>query len=70
MVAYGSSLKNIRKMNMQPILNLTSPLDHVELEFDEFGVARKIVKVMVHLSQTKELKTNIFLSHGVQTTNH
>ena len=41
---YGSSSKNIRKMNLQPTLNRNSPHAHIKLEFDELGVAGKLDK--------------------------
>jgi hypothetical protein len=36
-------------MNLKPILNKTSPRTHMESEFDVLGVARKLVKYVVHL---------------------
>jgi hypothetical protein len=43
MDAYRISSKNTRKMDLQPILNKTSPWAHMELEFDVLGVAEKLV---------------------------
>jgi hypothetical protein len=34
-------------MNLRPILNKNSQ-DHIELEFDELGVDRKLVNYVVH----------------------
>jgi hypothetical protein len=53
MVVCRSSSENTRKMNLQPILNKNSPWTHIELEFDVFGVARKLVKYVVHSSTKK-----------------
>jgi hypothetical protein len=53
MVACRSSLENIGKMNLKPILNKNSPQAHMELEFDELGVPKKLVKYIVHLSKRK-----------------
>jgi hypothetical protein len=41
---YGISLKNIRKMNLQLILNKNSPRAHKELEFDLLGITEKDYK--------------------------
>jgi hypothetical protein len=38
------------KLNIQPILNKNSPWAHTELELDMLGVAKKLVKYVVHLS--------------------
>jgi hypothetical protein len=35
---YRSSLSNIGKMNIQPILNKNSPRGHMESKFDVLGV--------------------------------
>jgi hypothetical protein len=40
-------------MNLQPILNKTSPWAHMELEFDMLGVPGKLLKYVVHLSKRK-----------------
>jgi hypothetical protein len=37
-------------MNLQPILNKTSPWAHMESELDMLGVARKLVKYVAYLS--------------------
>jgi hypothetical protein len=47
MTAFGSFPKNTKKMNLRPILNKNSQ-DHIELEFDELGVDRKLVNYVVH----------------------
>jgi hypothetical protein len=41
-------------MNLQPVLNKNSPGAHMELKFDMFGVAKKLVKYVVHLSKRKK----------------
>jgi hypothetical protein len=46
-------LRKYRKMNLKPILNITSPWVHSELELDVLGVLRKLVKNVVHLSKRK-----------------
>jgi hypothetical protein len=51
MDAYSSSSKNTGKMNLQPILNKTSP--HTELGFNMLAVAGKLVKYIVHLFKRK-----------------
>jgi hypothetical protein len=38
-------------MNLQPVLNKNSPGAHMELEFSMLGVARKLMKFVVHLSK-------------------
>jgi hypothetical protein len=53
MVACSCSLENTRKMSLKPFLNKTSPLAHTELEFDVLGIAKKLVKYVVHLSKIK-----------------
>jgi hypothetical protein len=39
-IAYKSSPKNTRKMNLQPNSNNNSPWVHMELEFDMLGVIK------------------------------
>jgi hypothetical protein len=43
-----SSSKITGKTNLQSILNKNSPQSHMELEFNVFGVARKLVTYVVH----------------------
>ena len=43
-----TSSKNIGKMNLQPIMNKYSPWVHMELKFDVFGIAGKLVKHIAH----------------------
>jgi hypothetical protein len=50
----GTPKKNIGRMNLQPVLNKNSPGAHMELKFDMFGVAKKLVKYVVHLSKRKK----------------
>jgi hypothetical protein len=40
-------------MNVQPILNKNSPWAHMESEFGVLGVAKKLVKYVVHLFEGK-----------------
>jgi peroxiredoxin len=58
MVAYRSSSKNTQKMNLEPILNKTSPRAHMESEFHMFGV--------VHLSKEKNEKKLYFFTQATQ----
>jgi hypothetical protein len=44
-----SSSKNIEKLNLQPISNIELFLTHIELELGIFGIARKLVKDVVHI---------------------
>jgi hypothetical protein len=44
MAAYGSSPK---KNEFHPILYKNSPWTHIELKFDELGVAQKLMKYVV-----------------------
>jgi hypothetical protein len=53
MVACRSSSENIGKMNLNPILNKTSPRAHAGLELDILGVLGKLVKYLVYLSKRK-----------------
>jgi hypothetical protein len=39
-------------------MNKTSPWVHTELEFDVFGILRKLVKYVVHLSKRKKKKNS------------
>jgi hypothetical protein len=50
MVACRSSSKSTIKMNLKPVLNKTLPWAHMELELGVLGVARKLVKYVVHSS--------------------
>jgi hypothetical protein len=63
MATCKSSLENIGKMNLIPILNKTSPRAHTESELDVLGVPGKLVKYVVHLSKKIKLKKNCFSSH-------
>jgi hypothetical protein len=40
--------KNVGKMNIQPILNKILPWARMELDLHVLGVARKLVKYVVH----------------------
>jgi hypothetical protein len=53
MATHRGSSKNTRKLKLQSILNKNSPRAHMETEFDIFGVSRKLVKFLVHLSKEK-----------------
>jgi hypothetical protein len=53
MAACRSSLENIGKMYLIPILNNTSPRAHMESELDVLGVLEKLVKYVVHSSKRK-----------------
>jgi hypothetical protein len=55
-VAYRSSSKNARKMNL--------PWAHMELEFDVLGVTRKLVNHVVYLS--KKLKLRNIISQKIK----
>jgi hypothetical protein len=48
---YMSSSKNTRKTNSQPILNKNLSWANMESEFDMLGLARKLVKYVVHSSK-------------------
>jgi hypothetical protein len=58
---------------MQPILNTNSPHAHKELKFCMLGVARKLVKYVVHLSKRFFIFIFILLlilfPQGAQTIN-
>jgi hypothetical protein len=51
MAVCRSSSENIRKMNLQPILDKNSPWAHMELEFNALGVVGKVVNYVVYLSE-------------------
>jgi hypothetical protein len=51
MVAYRSSLENKTKMNLQLIFNKNSPLVELKLEFNMLGVAKRLVKIVIHLKK-------------------
>jgi hypothetical protein len=53
MAACRSSLENIGKINLNLVLNRTSPRAHTKSEFEMFGVAGKLVKNIVHLFKRK-----------------
>jgi hypothetical protein len=53
MPACRSSSKNTVKMSFIPVFNTTSSWAHTETELDVFGVYRKLVKYVVHLSKRK-----------------
>jgi hypothetical protein len=53
MAACRSSLENIGKMSLIPVLNKTSPQAYTELELDVLGVPGKLVKYVVHMSKRK-----------------
>jgi hypothetical protein len=53
MAACRSSLENIGKINLIPVLNKTSPRAHTESELGVLGVPGKLVKYVVHLSKRK-----------------
>jgi hypothetical protein len=54
MAACRNSSQNIGKMNLIPILNKISPWVHTELELEVLGVARKLVKYIIHMSKMKK----------------
>jgi hypothetical protein len=54
MDACRSSLENIGKMNLIPVLNKTSPQAHTHSELDMLGVPGKLVKYVVHLFKRKK----------------
>jgi hypothetical protein len=60
MVSYRKFSKNIRKMNLQPILNKNSPQAYAKLGFDMLGVAKKLVKYVVHLFKIIKTKRKVF----------
>jgi hypothetical protein len=43
-------------MNSKPVLNKNSPWSYMELEFDLFSIAKKLVKYVVHSSKRKKEK--------------
>jgi hypothetical protein len=53
MAACRNSSENIGKMNLIPVLNKTSSLNHTKLKLDMLDVSRKLVKYVVHSSKTK-----------------
>jgi hypothetical protein len=53
-------------MNLNPILNKISPRARTELEFDVFGVPKKLVKYVVHLSKRKKWKRLFFFAQAAQ----
>jgi hypothetical protein len=48
MAACRSSLENIEKINLIPVINKNSPRAHTESELDVLGVHGKLVKYVVH----------------------
>jgi hypothetical protein len=60
MTAYWNSLKKSRKMDLQLILNKSSPWAHTNLEFNVVDIAKKLVKYVVYLFQ-KNRKINYSL---------
>jgi hypothetical protein len=64
MGACRSSSENTEKMNLQPILNKTSPWAHMELEFDMLGVPGKLLKYVFSHMLPKQQTTN-FWSQGI-----
>jgi hypothetical protein len=65
MAACRSSLENIGKMNLIPVLNKTSPQAHMVLELGMFVVPKKLLKFVVHSFQRFFLKKSYFSSHKV-----
>jgi hypothetical protein len=66
MAAYKSFSQNTRKMSLQPLLNKNSQA-HTESKIDVLGVARKLVKYVVHFKKRRKKKTNLFFfSQGAQ----
>jgi hypothetical protein len=62
MATCRSSSKNTRKkMNLRPILDKNSPWAHTESKLDVLGVAKKLVKYVVHLSKRIFLRKNHLL---------
>ena len=59
----GSPSENTGEMSLIPVLNKNSPRAHTESELDVFGVHRKLVKYVVHLSKRKKTLKYIFSSH-------
>jgi hypothetical protein len=53
MAACRSSLENIGKMTLKPVLKKTSPCAHTQSELDVLGVPRKLVKYIVHTFKRK-----------------
>ena len=51
----GAPQKIIGKKNLQPILNKNAPHYHLELEFDMFVIAKRLVKYVIILSKIKYL---------------
>jgi hypothetical protein len=45
------------------VLNKTSPWAHIKTKFNMFGVAKKLVKYVVHLSNLFIYKNSYFSSH-------
>jgi hypothetical protein len=70
MAIYKSSLKNTRKVNLQPIFNKISPWTLMASQFDVLGVAKKLIKWLVHMSKRKEKILIFFFSWCAQTPNY
>jgi hypothetical protein len=51
MAVWRSSSENIRKMNLKPYLNKTSPRALTKSEYDVLGVPRKLMKYVFHSSK-------------------
>jgi hypothetical protein len=62
----GAPQKNAEKMSLIPIFNKNLPRAHME---SEFGVHRKLVKYVVHLSKRKIWKKIIFLHTSYPNSN-
>jgi hypothetical protein len=67
MVACRSSSKNIGKISLIPIFNKNLSQAHTESKLDVFGVYRKLVKYVVHLSKRTKLKNIFFFTQAAQT---
>jgi hypothetical protein len=58
MVAFKSSSKNARKLNLQPISNNRSFETHMELELGRLGIVGKLVKDAIKLWRVNFEKKN------------
>jgi acid phosphatase class B len=54
-------------MKSKPILNKISLWAHIKSEFDVFGVPKKLVNYVVHLSKRKISKNLFFFTEAAQT---
>jgi hypothetical protein len=69
MAACRSSSKNTGKNHLLSNLNKYSPRAHTKSELDMLGIARKLVKYVVHCPKKLLKKILLFFSQAAQTEN-